>query len=187
MRELSLNILDITQNSIKANAKHIDILIVENTREHTLMIGIYDDGCGMSEEQINRVKDPFYTTRTTRRVGMGVPLFKMAAEMTGGRLEISSQVGKGTKLNAYFNTDSVDFIPLGDMVSTVKMLVTQNTGIDFIYRHRCDDREFTFDTHEIKQILGEVPMETPEVAQWIDGYLKENINSIYGGVQNENS
>lgn len=187
MRELSLNVLDITQNSVKANAQNIEIEIVENTEKHSLMIGIYDDGCGMSQEQINSVQDPFYTTRTTRKVGMGVPLFKMAAEMTGGKLEISSQLGKGTKLNAYFNTDNVDFVPLGDMVSTIKMLVTQNTGIDFIYRHRCDNREFAFDTREIKQILGDVPLETPEVAQWIDGYLKENINSIYGGVQNENS
>lgn len=187
MRELSLNVLDITQNSVKANASHIDIEIVENTTEHTLMIGIYDDGCGMTKEQVKSVQDPFYTTRTTRKVGMGVPLFKMAAEMTGGRLTISSEVGRGTKLNAYFNTDNVDFVPLGDMVSTVKMLVTQNPQIDFIYHHKCDEREFTFDTHEIKQILGDVPLETPEVSQWIEDYLKENINSIYGGVQNENS
>lgn len=188
MRELSLNVLDIVQNSVKAKAKNIEIEIVENTKEHTLMIGIYDNGCGMSEEQLKSVKDPFYTTRTTRKVGMGIPLFKMAAEMSGGRLCINSQVGKGTNVHAYFNTDNVDFVPLGDMVSTIKMLVTQNTEIDFIYRHKCDDREFAFDTHEIKQILGDVPLNTPEVSEWLHDYLKENINNVlYGGVQHENT
>ena len=106
MRELSLNILDVAQNSITAGASLITIEVNENTVDHTLLIGIYDNGKGMSEEQVRSVIDPFFTTRTTRKVGMGIPLFKMAAEQTGGKLEIKSELGVGTEVRAYFKTDS---------------------------------------------------------------------------------
>lgn len=182
MRELSLNVLDITENSVKAGATLITIEVIESTKDNTLMIGIYDNGKGMTEEQVKSVEDPFYTTRTTRKVGMGVPLFKMAAEMSGGRFEISSEVGVGTEVTAYFKTDSVDFVPLGDIASTIEMLVTQNTKIDFVCREKKDDREFIFDTKEIKEILGGVPLDTPEVRLWIREYLKENTDNLNGGV-----
>lgn len=187
MRELSLNVLDIVQNSVKAGATQIEIDLAEEPTRHTLVIAIRDNGSGMTEEQVKHVMDPFFTTRTTRKVGMGVPLFKMAAEMTGGSLDIQSEPGEGTAVTARFHTDHVDFVPLGDIAATVEMLVTQNTGIDFLYRQTCGGAAFTFDTKEIKKILGGVPLNTPEVIQWIREYLKENINSLYGGVQNENS
>ena len=170
MRELSLNILDVAQNSITANASLITIEVNENTDQHTLLIGIYDNGKGMSEEQVKSVVDPFFTTRTTRKVGMGIPLFKMAAEQTGGRFEIKSEIGVGTEVRAYFKTDSVDFTPLGDVAATVQMLITMNTDRDFVYRHTVNEKEFVADTREIKEILGDVPLDAYEVSQWLSKF-----------------
>lgn len=174
MRELSLNVLDIAQNSVSANASLIEIELIESTQNNELLIGIYDNGKGMTPEQILSVRDPFFTTRTTRKVGMGIPLFKMAAEMTGGELTIESQVGVGTKVRALFKTDSIDFTPVGDMCSTIVMLVTMNLHIDFVYKRKVDDREFTFDTRQIKEILGDVPLNEPGITQWIKDYITEN-------------
>lgn len=179
MRELSLNILDIAQNSITAGASLITIEVNESVIDHTLLIGIYDNGKGMSEEQVKSVIDPFFTTRTTRKVGMGIPLFKMAAEQTGGRLEIKSEIGVGTEVRAYFMTDSVDFTPLGDVASTVQMLITMNTDRDFLYKHSVDGKEFVADTREIKGILGDVPLDTYEVSQWLIDFIKENTEVLY--------
>ena len=179
MRELSLNILDIAQNSITAGASLITIEVNESVIDHTLLIGIYDNGKGMSEEQVRSVIDPFFTTRTTRKVGMGIPLFKMAAEQTGGRLEIKSEIGVGTEVRAYFMTDSVDFTPLGDVASTVQMLITMNTDRDFLYKHSVDGKEFVADTREIKEILGDVPLDTYEVSQWLIDFIKENTEVLY--------
>lgn len=179
MRELSLNILDIAQNSITANASLITIEVSENTAEQTLLIGIYDNGKGMSEEQVRSVIDPFFTTRTTRKVGMGIPLFKMAAEQTGGGLEIKSELGVGTEIRATFKTDSVDFTPLGDVASTIQMLITMNTDRDFVYSHKVDEKEFVCDTRELKAILGDVPLDTYEVSQWILEFIKENTEVLY--------
>lgn len=179
MRELSLNILDIAQNSISAGAPLITIEVNENTTQHTLLIGVYDNGKGMSEEQVKSVIDPFFTTRTTRKVGMGIPLFKMAAEQTGGRLEIKSELGVGTEVNAYFKTDSVDFTPLGDVASTIQMLITMNTDRDFVYKHIVNDKEFVCDTREIKEILGDVPLDTYEVSQWLKDFITENTEVLY--------
>ncbi len=179
MRELSLNILDIAQNSISAGASLITIEVSENTTDRTLLIGIYDNGKGMSEEQVKSVIDPFFTTRTTRKVGMGIPLFKMAAEQTGGGLEIKSELGVGTEVRAVFKTDSVDFTPLGDVASTIQMLITMNTDRDFVYKHSVDGKEFVADTREIKEILGDVPLDTYEVSQWLLEFIKENTEVLY--------
>ena len=179
MRELSLNILDIAQNSISAGASLITIEVSENTTDNTLLIGIYDNGKGMSEEQVKSVIDPFFTTRTTRKVGMGIPLFKMAAEQTGGSLEIKSELGVGTEVKAYFKTDSVDFTPLGDVASTIQMLITMNTDRDFVYKHIVNEKEFVCDTREIKEILGDVPLDTYEVSQWLKDFITENTEVLY--------
>ena len=179
MRELSLNILDIAQNSISAGASLITIEVSENRTDQTLFIGIYDNGRGMSEEQVKSVIDPFFTTRTTRKVGMGIPLFKMAAEQTGGSLEIKSELGVGTEVKAYFKTDSVDFTPLGDVASTIQMLITMNTDRDFVYKHKVNEKEFVCDTRELKAILGDVPLDTYEVSQWILEFIIENTEVLY--------
>lgn len=179
MRELSLNILDVAQNSITAGASLITVEVTENTVDKTMLIGIYDNGKGMSEEQVKSVVDPFYTTRTTRKVGMGIPLFKMAAEQTGGGLEIESETGVGTSVRAAFKTDSVDFTPLGDIASTVQMLITMNTDRDFVYKHTVNEKEFIADTREIKEILGDVPLDAYEVSQWLLEFIKENTEVLY--------
>ena len=167
MRELSLNILDIAQNSISAGASLTEIVVNENTKDNTLLIGIYDNGCGMTEEQVKSVIDPFFTTRTTRKVGMGIPLFKMSCEQTGGKFTIESQKGVGTKINALYKTDSVDFTPLGDIAATIVTIVSMNS-----------DKEFIFSTIEIKKILDGVPLSEPSVMSWIEQYINEQTNEL---------
>ena len=178
MRELSLNVLDIAQNSIAAGASLTEILVKINTAESTLLIGIYDNGKGMSEEQVKSVMDPFFTTRTTRKVGMGIPLFKMAAEQTGGSFTITSQLGVGTRVDALFKTDSIDFTPLGDMASTGATIVSMNEDKDFVYTYSVDGNEFVFNSREIKTILDGVPLNEPSVMSWIEGYIRENTESL---------
>ncbi len=178
MRELSLNILDIAQNSIAAGASLTEIAVKENTEEKTLLIGIYDNGKGMTPEQVENVKDPFFTTRTTRKVGMGIPLFKMAAEQTGGSFNITSQLGVGTRVEAVFKTDSIDFTPLGDMESTISTIVSMNEDKDFLYIRSIDQNEFTFSSKEIKKILDGVPLSEPSVIMWIESYIKEQTESL---------
>ena len=136
MRELSLNVMDIAQNSISAGASLITIQVVEDVPGDLLSISVTDNGCGMTKEQVEHVIDPFYTTRTTRSVGLGVPLFKMEAEMTGGSFVIDSEKGKGTTLTASFKPSSVDMIPLGDISGTVQLLISCNPDRDFLFtRH----------------------------------------------------
>ena len=181
MRELSLNILDIAQNSISAGASLTEIVVNENTKDKTLLIGIYDNGCGMTEEQVKSVIDPFFTTRTTRKVGMGIPLFKMSCEQTGGKFTIESEKGVGTKINALYKTDSIDFTPLGDIASTIVAIVSMNADKEFLYRRILDDREAIFSTVEIKKILDGVPLSEPSVMNWIEEYLNEQYNELLKG------
>ncbi len=178
MRELSLNVLDIAQNSISANAELIEIVLEESTEKNELLIGIYDNGKGMTKEQLEAVRDPFFTTRTTRKVGMGIPLFKMAAEMTGGHLSIESEVGVGTRVNALFRTDHLDFVPIGDMVSTMVTLITMNEDRDFLYKRSLDEKGFTLDTRSLKEILGGVPFSEPSISAWLRDYINENTKQI---------
>ena len=173
MKELSLNILDITENSVKAGATLTEISITESGNK--LTISIKDDGCGMSEDIVRSVVDPFYTTRTTRKVGMGVPLFKMAAEQTGGKLEIVSDTGEdhGTTVTAYFYKDHLDFTPLGDVISTVTTLIQGHPDTDFLFTHLIDDKEIRLDTRELRAMLEGVPLNTYDVLEWIRGFLEE--------------
>ncbi len=178
MRELSLNVLDIAQNSIRADASLVTIELIESTKENELLIRISDNGKGMSETQLQSVRDPFFTTRTTRKVGMGIPLFKMAAEMTGGSFSIDSELGKGTVTSALFKTDHLDFTPIGDMCSTVMTLITMNLNIDFIYKRKRDEKEFTVDTRQLKEILGDVPLNEYSISLWIKDYITENTKQL---------
>ena len=182
MRELSLNVMDIAQNSVTANASLITITVNESDKDDFLDIFIEDNGKGMTKEQVQSVIDPFFTTRKTRKVGLGIPLFKMAAEQTGGYLTIESQVGIGTKVHAHFVKSSVDMTPLGDINSTVKILIQCNPIIDFVFNHSTDIGEFTLDTRDLREVLGEdVPLSTPDVLEWIGGFLEEQSDIIYGG------
>ena len=182
MRELSLNILDITENSVSAGASLIEIDVLENTSEKTLSVIIRDNGRGMSEEMLRNVRDPFCTTRTTRKVGMGIPLFRMAAEMTGGHLELQSELGVGTTISGHFKTDSIDFTPLGDIDATILTLITMHEDIDFVYRFKIDESEFVLKTSELKSILGGVSFNDIDVRMWLKDYISEQTQIIRGGV-----
>lgn len=181
MRELSLNILDVAENSLKAGADTIKINVEFLREENKLIVRVSDNGCGMTGEQIKHVTDPFYTTRTTRKVGLGVPLFKMAAEMSGGSFEISSVVNEGTSLTAIFKTDNVDFVPLGDIASTVELLCVSNPDVNIAFTESDENDTFSFESQKIRDILGDVPMDAPEVRKWIREYLTENTEKFSGG------
>ncbi|MEG1886963.1 MAG: ATP-binding protein [Oscillospiraceae bacterium] len=178
MRELALNILDLSQNSITAGADFINITVSQNAQTDRLYMELKDNGCGMTKEQCENVVDPFYTTRTTRKVGLGVPFFKMAAEMTGGSFSIKSEKGVGTIVSAEFVLSSVDLIPVGDMEGVVKDLIYMNPSIDFVYKRAINNKSFVVDTRELKEILGGVPLNDPEVCLWLGEYLKEQLESI---------
>lgn len=179
MRELSLNVMDVAQNSITAGASLIEVRVEEDRQKGEMVISIIDNGKGMSEEQVRRVIDPFYTTRTTRKVGLGVPLFKMEAEMTGGDFSIQSKLGEGTIVRARFITSHVDMIPLGNIDDTMVLLISCNPDRDFLFIHRINDRTLELDTRQLREVLGEdVPLNSPDVVQWIRGYLQEQTDLL---------
>ena len=178
MKELSLHILDIVQNSIKADAKNITVTIVESIDEDKMTITVEDDGCGMSEEFLARVRDPFTTTRTTRKTGMGISLFEAAAQQTGGGLDITSKEGEGTTLTVWFVLSSIDRAPLGDMAGTMETIIGGAPDIDYIYRHVTDKGEFELNTKELRQMLGDVPLNVPDILSWINGYIEEGLSEI---------
>ena len=176
-----MNVLDVAENSVKAGADLIGITVTEDSGADLLTIVIEDNGCGMTEEQVQRVIDPFYTTRTTRKVGLGVPFFKMAAEMTGGSFQIESKVNVGTRVTAQFGLTHIDRMPLGSMCETICTLVQCNPDIDFVYTHEVDKRRFTADTREFRQVLEGIPLNTPEVMAFLRDYITEHTQSIHGG------
>ena len=183
MRELSLNVMDVAQNSVRAEASLITIDVSESDKNDNLTISISDNGCGMTEEQVKQTIDPFFTTRTTRKVGLGVPLFKMSAEQTGGSFSIESEVGKGTVTTASYVKSHVDMTPLGDINSTVEILIRCNPNIDFVFNHSTDIGSFTLDTRQLREVLGDdVSLDTPDVLEWINAFLEEQTQIIYGGV-----
>ena len=182
MKELSLNILDITYNSVKAKADKIEIFVSEKESENLVEITIRDNGCGMDEGVLNRVTDPFVTTRTTRKVGLGIPLFKQSAEDADGTFSIHSKVGEGTEVYASFRLDHLDRAPIGDMSSTLTSLIQANDRIHFVYTHTTDLGTFVLDTDELHAQLGdEIPLSEPAVLNWIGEYINENLEDIQGG------
>lgn len=182
MVEISLHVLDIVQNSIKAGASLVEIIIDENVADNLLTITVNDNGCGMDSEFLSDVTNPFRTTRTTRKVGLGISMFKSAAELTGGSFEIWSEVGKGTGLRATFVYDSIDRQPLGDMASTMSTVIHANPDIDYLYTHSYNHNTFEFDSREIRTVLGsEISLSQPEVLKWIENYIKNETDNICGG------
>lgn len=172
--EISLNILDIVQNSIRAQASLIEIKVHKDTINELLTVTIKDNGCGMSEEQLEHVIDPFFTTRTTRKIGLGVPFFRQAALITGGEFNIQSEIGHGTTITAVFHTSNIDCMPLGDINNTILILITMNETIDFLYTYSNQIDSFSLDTREIRLILNEIPITTPDVKDFIISYLNEH-------------
>lgn len=169
--EISLHILDIAENSVRAGASLIQIGV--DSRENLLTVVIRDDGCGMSPEMTAAVTDPFTTSRTTRRVGLGVPFFKMAVEMTGGSFSIISEEGAGTAVTAVFHTDHIDCMPLGDLPGTIWALITLYPDIDFVFTRTCGEKSRVLDTVQLREMLAPVPMSDPEVKLYLREYLEE--------------
>ena len=178
MQELSMNILDVAKNSVRARARLIEIRVSESERDDSLVIAINDDGCGMSAEQVRAGTDPFYTTRTTRKVGLGVPLFKMSAEMAGGSFTIDSAPGKGTDVKASYVRSHIDRMPLGDVGASVLTLIQGSPEIDFVYTYQTDRGSFCADTREFRKVLAGVPLDTPEVLDFIRAYIAEHTAAL---------
>ena len=182
MDELSLYALDITMNSVRAGATQISIELIEQGQ--WLTFRVRDNGCGMTAEQLEKLANPFFTTRKTRKVGLGIPFLKMLSEMTGGGVEITSvheseSEQHGTTTQAIFGKNHIDFIPLGDMVETLKTLIQGSPEIDFEYLHQTEQGEVTLSTRELREVLGEdISLGEPEILSWIGSYLQEQYQGL---------
>ncbi|MBN1486544.1 MAG: sensor histidine kinase [Anaerolineae bacterium] len=178
-RELSQHILDIVENGVSAGAKLIILTIQESIETDTLQITIKDDGKGMDKEMLQAVTDPWVTTRTTRKVGLGIPFFKQAAEMCGGSFDIQSEVGKGTQVVAIFQRSHIDRPPLGDLEGTLLCLIVGYPTIDLVYQHKVGENDYVLDTREIRQVLGDdVPLSDPEILAFLRSTLEEGEQSL---------
>jgi len=178
MLELAAHILDIAENSVRADAKLIEIAINEDTLNDFLSIEIIDDGRGMNQNEIKKVLDPFYTTKTVRRVGLGIPLLADAAQRSGGNLQLESQQGKGTTVKSTFCLSNVDRQPMGNIISTIIILIAGNSDVDFFYKHRHNDRQFELDTRVIRKEIEDVPLNHPEILKYIRGVLEDGFSEI---------
>ncbi len=160
MLELADHILDISENSVRAGAGVIEICVDEDSDIDLLTIEIIDDGCGIKQEEIKKIQDPFYTTKKVRRVGLGLPLLADAAEMSGGSMNIESAEGKGTSLTATFQLGHLDRQPMGNITNALVILIAGNSDVDFCYKHKRDEKNFTLDTRIIRREIEDVPIKS---------------------------
>jgi anti-sigma regulatory factor (Ser/Thr protein kinase) len=181
LEDLSLHILDIVENAISAKAKRIDILVIEEPKEDRLVIEIKDDGIGMDEEVSRKAVDPFFTTRASRKVGLGLSLMAQAAQEAGGALRIESESGKGTNITATFQYHHIDRKPLGSMLETMTALVLGNSELDISYIHRKEGKSYVLKSRVIQERFKDRPLTDPEVIEWLRKDLKEGLAQI--GVQ----
>lgn len=178
MQDLSLHILDIMENSIRAKASLIELLIREETEEDRLTIRIEDNGQGMAASFVKKATDPFVTTRTTRKVGLGLSLLKQHCLQSEGTFDIYSRKGKGTRITATMQYHHIDRLPLGDVPSSLCVLIQANPKTDIVYTHQYNDKQFVFSTVQIKEMLQGVPINELEIIAWLREYLTENIEAI---------
>jgi hypothetical protein len=177
MKNLSMHIMDIFQNSIRAGASEIELEIVENTVGNTFRLTFIDNGYGMDEETVMHVTDPFFTTRTTRKVGLGLPLLRQNCEQAGGYLQITSGIGKGTRVDAVFAHNHIDRPPLGDIAGAIVLTASAYPDIRFIYRHQKDGKTYLFDTEEVKKTLDGLSIQLPEIIRYLREMIDENLRS----------
>lgn len=185
MRDISLHILDIMQNSTAAKASMIKVSVLAKPENGMLEVAIEDNGCGMDSELLARVTDPFSTTRTTRKVGLGIPLFKASAEQSGGRFDITSQKGVGTAVKAVFAIGNIDRPPIGDLEGVITDMAAANPAVEIQLLLENGSRQFVFNSREVSRTLGEVPLSEFTVVQWLREYIKEGLSDIFGGVLSE--
>lgn len=178
LAELSMHILDIVQNSVSAGANLVRVRVEEDTQRDLLLIEVEDNGIGMDRETIEKVQDPFYTTKTHKKVGLGIPLFKQTALHCDGTFEIKSEKGVGTLVRATFKKSHIDLPPLGNLKDTILTLVVSQPSVDFVFEVIKDDRIFVLDTREIKKELQDVPINHPEVVRFLKEYIDENLKTM---------
>lgn len=181
MKDLSLYMLDLAQNSVRAGARHLVIEVDSQPEADSLSFSLADDGSGMDERTLKRVQDPFYTTRTTRKVGLGIPLFKEGTEQAGGCFSLKSELGRGTVIQGSYQLSHLDRPPLGDLAGSLFTLVTANPELGFICTFRRGRESFVFDTRQIRKELDGVPLDIPEVQAWMKAYIDEGVNALFGG------
>ena len=182
MRDLSLHVLDLAQNSIKAGARLVSIRM-EVDEKGLLTFTLKDDGCGMTPELLARVTSPFATTRTTRKVGLGIPMMMENAQRAGGGMTIESRVGEGTNMVVTYDTKNIDALPLGDLAGTIlSLIITNPEKPDFLFEGKTPKGEGAFDTRQVREVLSGVPLSEPAVVAWMKEALEETINPIFGGV-----
>lgn len=180
MRELALNILDIAQNSVAAGAKHIWLTVAEDEAGY-FVFRVRDDGHGMDSRLLQRVRDPFVTTRSTRRVGLGIPFIDMVTQQCGGYLDIISAPGQGTELAAYFAADNIDRPPLGDIVGTILVLLAGSPQLELDFSYYGARGVVYFSTSDVRRLLGEeCDFAHPAVYAWLKAYLKQQLLGVQG-------
>lgn len=177
MRDLSLHLLDLAENSIRAEATVVQVTVEESPEKNLLRITIVDNGKGMSPEFLESVKSPFSTTRTTRKVGLGIPLMKATAERSGGSLAIDSTLGEGTTISTELEYNHIDRPPLGRVEDTIVSLMSFHHGIDIHFTYRYEAKVFEFHTEEIKDIYSDLDYYPTEVLAWVKTYLLENMEA----------
>ena len=175
MKDLAMHIMDILQNSTRAGATEITLDVIEDAHKDTLTLRFIDNGCGMDEETLSKVLNPFFTTRTTRKVGLGLSLLKQNAEQTGGFLDITSQKGVGTTVTAVFGLTNIDRPPMGDLAGGFVLTASAYPNIRFILNYQRDDLNYKFDTQEVLEILDGISIQEPEVIQYLTEMIAENI------------
>lgn len=182
MRELSLHILDIIENSRRAEADLIKIAVAEKIDSNLLKITIEDNGSGISQEKLENITDPFITSRDTRDVGLGLSLFKAAAESCAGNFKIDSEINEGTRVVAEFEYNHIDRAPLGDMTTTIcNFIAASGEEVDLVYQHQYQENNFKLDTREIKTELEDLSIQSRQIISWIREYIEENLAEIRGG------
>jgi len=175
MDEIASHIIDIVANSLAAHAHNITIAIEKDSARSLLILNIKDDGIGMDNEMTQKVQDPFFSTKTGRKVGLGIPLLKGTAETTGGSFFLTSEPGKGTEIRVLFHTSHPDLPPLGNIKDTILVLIVANPDVDFLFTYTDNGKQFVIDTKEIKELLGGVPINHPEVISFLTKYLDEHL------------
>ncbi|MDD2207129.1 MAG: ATP-binding protein [Aminobacterium sp.] len=179
LEDFSQHVLDIAENSINAGATWVDIRITEDRKGGWFLFEVKDNGRGMNQEVLRVVTDPFYTSRTTRRVGLGLPFLKQLAELCDGKLVIESAPGKGTWVRASFRYDHIDLPPLGNIPASLISLLIAYPEVQLIYRHNLNGRNFTFDSFELNNVLGDIrEVQNPSIARWLQEYFKESIETL---------
>lgn len=178
MNELALHILDIVQNSIRAKAKLVQIKLIEKPGDDEYLIEITDDGEGMNEDQLAKANDPFFTSRTTRKVGLGLSLIQQTAELSEGYFQLSSEKDKGTHLKVKFGFHHVDRPILGDIAGTLLILANNEQETDFVYTHLTPKGDFQLDTREVKKSLGDIPLSNPQIRKFLRDMIHENLEQI---------